>query len=78
MEQTVDPIKDLKQMLSHSSGYETNRICHGCPLNNLAQEMSPLDNAFRRNIEKLYNAWRLRIADAYSSGIQADNVRKDA
>lgn len=36
----------------------------GCPLNNLAQEMSPLDEGFRTRIDALYARWRAVYADA--------------
>jgi hypothetical protein len=49
----------------------------GCPLNNLAQEMSPLDEGFRKRIDLLYAAWRQRYADAIAAGIKAGKVRKD-
>ncbi|MES9978123.1 MAG: TetR/AcrR family transcriptional regulator, partial [Candidatus Thiodiazotropha sp. 6PLUC5] len=29
----------------------------GCPLNNLAQEMSPIDAGFRMRIDQLYQQW---------------------
>ncbi|MDX1541740.1 MAG: TetR family transcriptional regulator C-terminal domain-containing protein [Geminicoccaceae bacterium] len=34
----------------------------GCPLNNLAQEMSLLDAAFREQIERIYERWRGALA----------------
>ncbi|MBF0565310.1 MAG: TetR/AcrR family transcriptional regulator [Nitrospirae bacterium] len=33
-------------------------IKHGCPLNNLIQEMSPIDEEFARTLEALYNSWQ--------------------
>lgn len=50
----------------------------GCPLNNLAQEMSPLDEGFRTRIMRLYDRWRSAVADALSAGIAAGTVRPDA
>src|SRR5262249_33626073 len=52
-------------------------LIQGCPLNNLAQEMSPLDEGFRLRLEKVYSAWRKSLADALSRGIQAGKVRRD-
>jgi hypothetical protein len=46
-------------------------------LNNLAQEMSPLDPGFRQRIDKLYDTWRNSYAAAFSEGIRARKVRKD-
>lgn len=47
----------------------------GCPLNNLAQEMSPLDERFRRRTAAVFERWRASYRDAFerakSSGIVA-------
>jgi TetR/AcrR family transcriptional repressor of nem operon len=49
----------------------------GCPLNNMAQEMSPLDKGFRQRIDKLYDTWRTSYAAAFADGIKTHKVRKD-
>lgn len=49
----------------------------GCPLNNLAQEMSPLDEGFRQRIDALYAAWRGGFAEALGRGIERGSVRAD-
>jgi TetR/AcrR family transcriptional repressor of nem operon len=49
---------------------------HGCPLNNLAQEMSPLDERFRQILDKIYGAWRGSLAAAFARGVKAGKVRK--
>jgi TetR/AcrR family transcriptional repressor of nem operon len=36
----------------------------GCPLNNLAQEMSPLDEGFRRHTAAVFDTWRASYHDA--------------
>lgn len=36
----------------------------GCPFNNLAHEMSPLDEGFRQRVEAVFNRRRKRIAQA--------------
>src|ERR1043166_2819643 len=57
---SIDPIADLKQTLQRATQDETEngRFVQGCPLNNLAQEMAPLDEGFRQRIEKVYIEWR--------------------
>jgi len=49
----------------------------GCPLNNLAQEMSPLDEGMRKRVERVYVAWREGLAAALARGIKAGTVRSD-
>jgi hypothetical protein len=51
-------------------------ICEGCPLNNLAQEMSPLDEGFRARIGAIYQAQRAAIKGAFERGIKAGHVSK--
>jgi AcrR family transcriptional regulator len=36
----------------------------GCQLNNLAQEMSPLDAGFRKRLAIIFDAWRKAVATA--------------
>ena len=49
----------------------------GCPLNNLAQEMSPLDEGFRRRLERVFHAWQEGIAAALREGQTGGRVRRD-
>ena len=75
---SIDPVADLKQLfrrqikLAIEGGVEL-----GCPLNNLAQEMSRLDAGFRKRIENNYRLWRESIAAALTRGQKAAKVRKD-
>jgi TetR/AcrR family transcriptional repressor of nem operon len=47
----------------------------GCPLNNLAQEMSPIDEGFRIRTAKLFKHWRHAIARALRTGQKQGAVR---
>jgi len=49
----------------------------GCPLNNLNQEMSPLDAGFRKRLATLFRAWREGIADALREGQIYGKVRRE-
>jgi TetR/AcrR family transcriptional regulator, transcriptional repressor for nem operon len=49
----------------------------GCPLNNLAQEMSSLDESFRARIASIYEAWRKGIARALVEGQQSGVVQRE-
>ncbi|MCG8379290.1 MAG: TetR/AcrR family transcriptional regulator [Proteobacteria bacterium] len=55
---------------------DDENICLGCPLNNLAQEMSPIDEGFRERINAIFDRWRSAIADGLSKG-QADGIVKE-
>lgn len=43
-------------------------VALGCPVNNLAQEMSPVDAGFRTRIEQLLDEWRHALAEAFARG----------
>jgi TetR/AcrR family transcriptional regulator, transcriptional repressor for nem operon len=49
----------------------------GCPLVNLAQEMSQLDEQFRKRLERIFHAWQEGIAMALRRGQQQGTVRHD-
>src|SRR5260370_21567845 len=40
----------------------------GCQLNNLAQEMSPLDAGFRKRLATIFDAWREAIGSTFRDG----------
>jgi TetR/AcrR family transcriptional regulator, transcriptional repressor for nem operon len=49
----------------------------GCPLVNLTQEMSQLDEQFRRRLETIFHAWQEGIATALRRGQSQGTVRRD-
>ncbi len=55
---------------------ETHSTC-GCPVNNLAQEMSPVDEGFRERIEKLHILWRRGLTRNLARGQREGTVRTD-
>jgi AcrR family transcriptional regulator len=75
-----DPIADLKRAFRQyvKEDIESGHFVQGCPLNNLAQEMSPLDEGFRKRIDKLYATWRKSYAEALAEGIKSGKVRRNA
>ena len=52
-------------------------VRESCPLLNLAQEMSPLDEQFRKRLEKLFLAWQQGIATVLRRGQSQGTVRRD-
>ena len=42
----------------------------GCPVNNLAQEMSPIDEGFRKRIEGIFQYWKAALSDVLKKGQQ--------
>jgi len=52
-------------------------VKRGCPLVNLTQEMSLLNEHFRKRLEKIFTAWQEGIAVALRDGQSAGTVRRD-
>jgi TetR/AcrR family transcriptional repressor of nem operon len=78
LSQSDDPIADIKRTVQSCTAKcrQSGVLERGCPLNNLAQEMSPLDETFRKGIEKIYATWRECLETAFARGIKAGTVRK--
>jgi len=52
-------------------------INFGCPLNNLSQEMSSVDEGFRERINDQYKTWQTALSDALKRGQVKGLVNKD-
>lgn len=73
-----NPIEAMLAMLD--SGLEQaqpERLAFGCPINNLIQEMSPLDDGFRQHLQRIVELWHTAIATALKQGQQRGQVRQD-
>jgi TetR/AcrR family transcriptional repressor of nem operon len=78
LENQDDPITALRTLLQEAGkSLRPADIILGCPLNNLAQEMSPVDEGFRKRINHIYNVWRGGIAQALMRGQANGTVRTD-
>jgi TetR/AcrR family transcriptional repressor of nem operon len=79
LEGSTDPVTELQRAFRRytQADIDSGSWLQGCPLNNLAQEMSPLDAGFHERINALYATWRGRIASALARGAEAGTVRRD-
>jgi TetR/AcrR family transcriptional repressor of nem operon len=78
LDPTIDPVTALQKVLRHRAASLTSgELELGCPLNNLAQEMSPLDERFRRVVNATFEAWRNGFARALERGQAEGTVRRD-
>lgn len=68
--QNIDnPIDALITTIKNVAGKLTEEDVElGCPLNNLAQEMSPIDPIFRKKIATIYTEWREAVEQALEQG----------
>ena len=73
---TEDPITALQNIIINSGSVMTeDDISLGCPLNNLAQEMSPIDEGFRDRIADIYQEWQDAIATSLERAKEKGNVK---
>lgn len=76
LQQGKNPIDTLIGIVQRTS-VRPEDVKGGCPLVNLAQEMSPLDEPFRKRLETIFNAWQVGIATALRRGQSQGMVRRD-
>ena len=73
-----DPLTALQQVLQRrAAGLTAREVELGCPLNNLAQEMSPLDQRFRRAVAAAFHTWTDAVAKELERGQAEGLVRRD-
>ena len=74
LQNAENPIDALVGTVQSTSLNPDDLRC-GCPLNNLAQEMSPVDEGFRKRLAKLFRNWQGGIAAALRNGQKRGVVR---
>jgi TetR/AcrR family transcriptional regulator, transcriptional repressor for nem operon len=72
-----DPITALQGMLKQRvAQLQPHEVELGCPLNNLGQEMSPLDERFRRRVAATFETWTDGFAMVLRRGQTEGSVRR--
>ncbi len=78
LKKTDDPISTIQKILLKTSEEMTQEDARlGCPVNNLAQEMSPIDEGFRQRTVAIYDLWRDELEVALERGKMAGNVSQN-
>jgi len=78
LEESADPLTTLQEVLRRrADDFATGGVELGCPLNNLAQEMSPLDEKFRRRVAQALEAWTDGYTRALERAQALGQVRQD-
>ena len=71
-----DPIDAIVRIVQ-SESLKREDVRRGCPLLNLSQEMSGLDEGFRRRTARLFRNWHDAVARALREGQKRGLVRHD-
>jgi AcrR family transcriptional regulator len=70
-----NPIEQINKVLRGMiNNTPAEQVVLGCPLNNLMQEMSPLDDGFRIRFQEIINQLRIFIEDALRRGQDNNTV----
>jgi len=79
----VQPLRNAKNPIDvlvrivQSESVKREDVRRGCPLLNLANEMSGIDEGFRRRTAKLFKDWHDAVAGALREGQKRGLVRND-
>ena len=79
----VEPLRNAKNPIDalvrivQSESVKREDVQRGCPLLNLSQEMSGLDEGFRTRTAKLFKDWHDAVAEALREGQKCGVVRND-
>jgi AcrR family transcriptional regulator len=72
------PVQALLQAIDEMARHrEPEFIKLGCPLNNLMQEMSPLDEAFKERLNAILATWGSALENALRRGQELGDLRAD-
>lgn len=78
LEDTRQPLEAMQALLAAKAAEDDPAVVAlGCPLNNLMQEMSPVDEDFRLRLNQVFEAWVGVVAAALGRGLRAGQVRAD-
>lgn len=78
LEEFENPIDGLIELImSAGHSFTMSDIEMGCPLNNLAQEMAPVDEEFRLKLNAIYEQWIAFMQQRLVQGQEDGFVNKD-
>jgi len=70
-----DTLLDIVRRKAQRADLEN--VSLGCPLNNLMQEMSPLNATFKKRLNAVLTTWQSAVADALVRAQKQGTVRRD-
>src|SRR5882724_5831076 len=76
LQNPTNPVDTLVGIVQ-STSLKPEDLRRGCALNNLAQEMSPIDEGFRKRTARLFKHWHDAITRALRTGQKHGVVRND-
>ena len=77
LRQSGRPLETLREIIRQSMQRTPEDVSLGCPLNNLIQEMSPLNAAFKEQLGAILTDWRRAVEDALTRSQRQGAIRSD-
>ena len=78
LRESEQPVETLLLVIDDlSQRMDADAVVLGCPLNNLMQEMSPLDESFKTRLNDILSTWCRVVEDALARGQAAGVLRAD-
>jgi AcrR family transcriptional regulator len=75
---TSDPVRGVAAVLRSVARAQPDAAWElGCPLNNLAQEMSALDEGFRTRLQSVFRSWWSAVGECLRRGQASGAIRRD-
>src|SRR5262249_25080647 len=75
----ADPVAQIHDFLDRLLHNQRQRTCvGGCPMGNLASELSDVHEEFRKRLAGIFLRWRTRLTEALERGQARGQVRADA
>lgn len=71
------PVETLLTILANIPARAHELLPLGCPLNNLMQEMSPIDPLFRKHLNSILDEWLNSVEQALQQAQRAGELRSD-
>jgi TetR/AcrR family transcriptional repressor of nem operon len=73
-----DPVGQIRAFLDRVLEAQRQRNCvGGCPMGNLASELSDVHEGFRQRLSGIFDLWRARLAEALARGQTRGQIRRE-
>lgn len=75
---TADPLDQVRAFLDRLLDVQRQRNCvGGCPMGNLACELSDVHEGFRQRLADIFERWRMMLATTLERGRESGRLRAD-
>ena len=72
----ADPVVQIKEFLDRVLDNQRQRSCiGGCPIGNLASELSDVHEGFRQRLAGMFLQWRVTLAEVLARGRESGRLR---